>query len=98
MGCSRSTYGAGVEGAAVGGVGGADAASGSIAERWWRFGGGVSAGSRSGGSTSGTDSVALPASTSSRYGFSFSVLAALDGRRPRPRRGGRRLSLMLMVR
>ena len=52
-----------------------------------------------GGSISGTDSVALPASTSSRYGLSVvSALAALDGRRPRPRRGGRRLSLMLMVR
>src|SRR6478672_2397995 len=103
MGRSRSTYGAGVEGAAAAGdcgAGGSDAASDSITGRSWRFGRGASGGggSRGGGSTSGTDSVALPASTSSRYGFSDSVLAALDGRRPRPRRGGRRLSLMLMVR
>lgn len=103
VGRSRSTYGAeGAVAAGASGAGGSDAASVSTAGRSWRFdrgaSGGGAAGSRGGGSMSGTDSVALPASTSSRYGFSDSVFAVLDGRRPRPRRGGRRLSLMLMVR
>jgi hypothetical protein len=74
IGRSRSTYGAGVEGSAAGGdcgAGGSAAASGSIAGRSWRFGRGASggAGSRGGGSMSGTDSVALPASTSRGMDF-----------------------------
>src|SRR6185437_7774779 len=40
-------------------------------------------------------SVAAPASASSRYGLSTaSPVCRVDGRRPRPRRGGRRLSVM----
>jgi hypothetical protein len=81
----------------VGGGGGGACGSGSTAVlRSARVGvGSGSASPRVVAIGSGLLALSAPPSASSRYGLSpVSAPALLDGRRPRPRRGGRRLSLM----